>query len=372
MSVGDAAPEVILRPVCTPPSPGQSTPHACAHAPSHLVWRGWDQAHSPMQARHQWRRSRSGPNPQEQPKRPSIPVSAATRNKLQAFHFQPLESESVSGFSDGPARSARVANAAVSAPGAAYMDKENKPFAPAGIDADDGRDAEDAGCASERILWTNPGPHQQHLPDLSLTEKSRRRKRARSSSPCSSSPVPNRQPATPSLHAATLAQATLRTPNAGPAGELWNRFSLVTASHETSPTGSTNPLLAHLLASSSPRPSRKDSDMRPGPNDLKSFAEGYQLRRSLAQAEEDGSSARLAGRQTRCGRLMGRPGPPHQVLDGFGSLADGRWRDTQVHDCRGPASCRPLSITPLASQFPTQGNHCRTVFRHVGVWELRH
>ena len=74
------------------------------------------------------------------------------------------------------------------------------------------------------------------------------RKRARSSSPLSS---PASKLATPAVDVKKLAQV-LKTPRADPALELWDRFSVPGVN--ASPSGLTNPLLAQLLISSSPRP----------------------------------------------------------------------------------------------------------------------
>lgn len=75
------------------------------------------------------------------------------------------------------------------------------------------------------------------------------RKRARSSSPISS---PASKHVTPAVDVKKLAQV-LKTPRADPALDLWDRFS-VPGGAAASPSGLTNPLLAQLLVSSSPRP----------------------------------------------------------------------------------------------------------------------
>lgn len=109
----------------------------------------------------------------------------------------------------------------------------------------------------ERILWNS---ERDTVSSTIFPMISRRpgRKRARSSSP-SSSPS-NSKPTTPAVNVKKLAQA-LKTPHGDPALELWDRFSLPVEDNPVS-SGLTNPLLAHLMVSSSPRPAR-DGDAAP-------------------------------------------------------------------------------------------------------------
>lgn len=99
---------------------------------------------------------------------------------------------------------------------------------------------------NERLLWHNE--HDDIAASISPLVPRRGKKRARSSSPVSS---PLR---TPAVNVKKLAKA-LRTPRADPALDLWDRFA-VGGPESKSPLGATNPALAHLMASSSPRPQK--------------------------------------------------------------------------------------------------------------------
>jgi DNA replication ATP-dependent helicase Dna2 len=103
---------------------------------------------------------------------------------------------------------------------------------------------------NERILWDNSIPSYGSYISPMIGRKGR--KRARSSSPASSPSHP--MPETPAVNVKKLTQA-LKTPNADPTLELWDRFALQ-GGNGTSPSGLTNPLLSHLMVSSSPRPSK--------------------------------------------------------------------------------------------------------------------
>ena len=113
----------------------------------------------------------------------------------------------------------------------------------------------------ERVLWEN-SPVNVDLP--SSTSLRRKRKRAHSSSPASSSQneVSSHFPeAQTSRHVPTL-PVTLRTPKADPADVLWSRF----ASDRRSPSTAGGSLFPQLMQSSSPQtpgpPAQKDSGLR--------------------------------------------------------------------------------------------------------------
>lgn len=120
----------------------------------------------------------------------------------------------------------------------AWQDLLSKPEAP--------KDDENLS-PGERILWRNDQDAGRPVAMSPLIPR-KGRKRARSSSPMSS---PASKHATPAVGAKKLTQI-LKTPRADPAMELWDRFSVPGAN--TSPSGLTNPLLAQLMVSSSPRP----------------------------------------------------------------------------------------------------------------------
>lgn len=107
---------------------------------------------------------------------------------------------------------------------------------------------DDEEAPAEQLLWHNiPDRLSQRISPMIGRKK---RKRARSSSPASS--PSNAMPTTPAVDIRKLSQA-LKTPNADPTLELWDRFALH-GGNGASPSGLTNPLLSHLLVSSSPRP----------------------------------------------------------------------------------------------------------------------
>lgn len=108
-------------------------------------------------------------------------------------------------------------------------------------------DNEKGDSPSERITWDTSNDSFSSASFTPLISRNRR-KRARSSSPISS---PAAAKTTPNVDVKKLAQE-LRTPHADPALELWDRFSVPGV--DASPSGLTNPLLKHLMVSSSPRP----------------------------------------------------------------------------------------------------------------------
>lgn len=124
-------------------------------------------------------------------------------------------------------------------------------------------DAENTGedtSPNERLLWHND--YDLAANNISPLVPRRGKKRARSSSPTSSSPVSR----TPTVNVKRLKQA-LKSPNADPALDLWDRFA-VNGPDTKSPLGTTNPALAHLMVSSSPRPT-KDGASSSGEGNLR-------------------------------------------------------------------------------------------------------
>ncbi|KAL2133720.1 hypothetical protein VTI74DRAFT_1846 [Chaetomium olivicolor] len=192
--------------------------------------------------RPQWQRSKTHPVPQTAAAPPPpLPVSSKTKNKLQAFQFEPApQPDTNSTDPDHTSHRApgAVNNAVTPAGRASWRDLLRKSEAP--------REDENQS-PSERILWRNDLDANQPVAMSPLLAR-RGRKRARSSSPVSS---PASKHVTPTVDVKKLAQV-LKTPRADPALELWDRFSV--PGTNTSPSGLTNPLLAQLMVSSSPRP----------------------------------------------------------------------------------------------------------------------
>lgn len=105
---------------------------------------------------------------------------------------------------------------------------------------------EDDTSPNERLLWHNE--HDDIAAVLSPLVPRRGKKRARSSSPISS---PLR---TPAVNVKKLTKA-MKSSRADPALDLWDRFA-VGGPDSKNPLGATNPALAHLMVSSSPRPQK--------------------------------------------------------------------------------------------------------------------
>lgn len=204
---------------------------------------------------------------------PLVAVSEVTKNKLQKFQFDSRAPE----FDPKPhtAKLPAVPEGATVTTIDDDSDKENatssRPQKPSPADllpvlnattpvarlawqdlmgsGDPSRDDEETS-PSERLLWHNERDNLSSVISPMLARQGK--KRARSSSP-TSSPA-NAKPHTPTVNVKGLQQA-LKSPHADPALELWDRFSLSGKSNDT-PLGVTNPALAHLMMSSSPRPAK--------------------------------------------------------------------------------------------------------------------
>ncbi|KAK3292585.1 DNA replication factor Dna2-domain-containing protein [Chaetomium fimeti] len=190
--------------------------------------------------RPQWQRSKSNPAPRTIVPPPPFPVSTKTKTKLQAFQFETLSDadlDTATSKHTSPPAPDKVINAVTPAGRTAWQDLLSKPEAP--------KDDENLS-PGERILWRNDH-NADHPVAMSPLIPRKGRKRARSSSPISS---PASKHATPAVGSKKLARV-LKTPRADPATELWDRFSVPGAN--ASPSGLTNPLLAQLMVSSSPR-----------------------------------------------------------------------------------------------------------------------
>lgn len=116
--------------------------------------------------------------------------------------------------------------------------------------AEDAEKQHNTTSPDERLRWET----EEMLEDYSPLAPRRGKKRARSSSPVSS-PAYDKARTTAS-NVKRLKQA-LTSQRVDPALELWDRFGVGVPDSDNSP-GATNPVLAHLMVSSSPRPS-KDS-----------------------------------------------------------------------------------------------------------------
>lgn len=113
---------------------------------------------------------------------------------------------------------------------------------------------EDDTSPTERLLWHNDRDDTADM--ISPLVPRRGKKRARSSSPISS-PAGDKI-RTPVVNVKKLKKA-LNSEHTDPALDLWDRFAVGGAVDSKSPLGATNPALAHLMVSSSPRPSKDGS-----------------------------------------------------------------------------------------------------------------
>lgn len=220
-----------------------------------------------------------------------MPISESTKNKLQAFQFDGKISDDAQ---ENPFKPPKP-NVTLPAPG-----KENQRVSPKATNqgsisttpvvnrlawqdliGNNKGSAEDSDPSpSERLTWRHDSG--QHRPGRSPLR--RRGKRARSSSPIPS-PAPSSS-AGPNVDLKGLSEV-LKTPRADPALELWDRFSL--PGIDASPSGLTNPLLANLMVSSSPRPNKENSGPRSEKSLRKSLSCGtnWPKRRRIERVEEE-------------------------------------------------------------------------------------
>ncbi|TDZ51665.1 DNA replication ATP-dependent helicase/nuclease DNA2 [Colletotrichum trifolii] len=187
-----------------------------------------------------WQRSKSNPVTAHTTPRPRVPVSEKTKNKLNQFQFQsatniPLDADDGTG---------KVANDNILTTPSAKLSWTDA------MESNEPKQEKEAS-PGERIVWNNDviPPDRTYLAALSPMMARKGRKRARSSSPISS--PAHDHPATPAVNVKKLSEA-LKSPHADPTLELWDRFSLGNNGNVT-PLGVSNPALAHLMFSSSPR-----------------------------------------------------------------------------------------------------------------------
>ncbi|KAK4158389.1 hypothetical protein C8A00DRAFT_10822 [Chaetomidium leptoderma] len=192
----------------------------------------------PKVRRQQWQRSKSNPAARATVPPPPLPVSAKTKTKLLAFQFD-ADTDDATSNQAPPAAPARADSAVTPAGRTTWQDLLSKPQA---LTDDENL------SPGERVLWRNDHRDAGRPVAMSPLLQRKGRKRARSSSPMSS---PASKHATAAVDVKRLAQV-LKTPRADPALDLWDRFSV--PGTRASPSGLTNPLLAQLMVSSSPRP----------------------------------------------------------------------------------------------------------------------
>ena len=224
-----------------------------------------------QQGQAQWQRakSHSGTIPPKRPARPPVSISTTTKNKLQKFQCQEPTTEQSGSSSSlavaGPKEESHDQGNVASKSNltTAESDPAGKMSRQAPKDGSlktpvsrlawqdlmgvaDPDKQEENTSPNERLLWHNE--HDDVAAKISPLIPRRGKKRARSSSPISS---PMR---TPAVNVKKLAKA-LKKPRADPALDLWDRFA-VGGPDSKNPLGATNPALAHLMVSSSPRPQK--------------------------------------------------------------------------------------------------------------------
>lgn len=247
-----------------------------------------EQSRFPKQRQAQWQRakSHSGAIPSKPPTRPPAPVSATTKNKLSKFQFQkPPAEQSDDTFSNlapiSENQDKPSAGGTTNASENADSNKENQRTE--GQDPTDSKslpgqqkratvtpvsrlvwqdlmgvsdaDRQDEDTSpTERLLWHNDTDDTVDM--ISPLVPRRGKKRARSSSPLSS--PAGEKTRTPLVNVKKLKKA-LKSEHADPALDLWDRFAVGGAADSKTPLGATNPALAHLMMSSSPRPPKDGS-----------------------------------------------------------------------------------------------------------------
>lgn len=213
------------------------------------------------QARQHWSKSKShsfAGATRAPSNRPLEPVSAATKNKLNAFSFHaPADQLDDSDTremadptmlchaeqdgkraSDNKTPNSRTASTPISR--LAWQDLIGMPEI---------KETDEDASPQERLTWdARQGPQVSYSP---IVSRRRHRKRARSSSP-TSSPASSTKPTTAAVNIKQLSRA-LKSPHADPAMELWDRFAL-SGPQSTTPTGANNFALSEFMVSSSPQP----------------------------------------------------------------------------------------------------------------------
>ncbi|CAG9943887.1 unnamed protein product [Clonostachys rosea f. rosea IK726] len=278
-----------------------------------------------------WQRSRSNPsNPQTPSSRPLQPISDTTKKKLNKFIYQSeKEDASSAGRTDSPvdrqlpSEEAGNGRYVTPKPRLSWKDFVNPTGSP---------EEEAETSPNDRLMWDNRLESAKKPSPMS-----RRKKRARSSSPVSSPSFDK----TPAVNVKKLKEA-LKSPHADPTLELWDRYSLnKSESPSTSAIGAMNPTLAQLMISSSPRPS---NGPRRGEGSLRrSMSHGLQCpkRRKV----ENSRSFNVAGDEQREMEAASKYSMVSALLDTVsGSMQDRSSPDNerQVPDSPSPSK-RPAS-----------------------------
>lgn len=352
-----------------------------------------------QQRQAQWQRakSHSGAIPSKPSTRPPAPVSATTKNKLSKFQFQEPATEQ-SDISSNLAPIAEnqdkpSAGEATNALEDVDSNKENlqhdgpDPADTASLPGQQHRatvtpisrlawqdlmgvaDAdkqEDDTSPTERLLWHNERDETADM--ISPIVPRRGKKRARSSSPISS-PAGDKI-RTPIVNVKKLKKA-LKSEHADPALDLWDRFAVGGAADSKSPLGATNPALAHLMVSSSPRPP-KDGSPNHAESSLRraiSCGSHWPKRRRVENASESrpvkdaGENAKSLMVSALLETVNGEISKTERMVDapqGMGSPSIKRRRSPQKqrtfpHPAKSPQPPKSKSAAPRERSPPCRG-----------------
>ncbi|KAH7161400.1 hypothetical protein EDB81DRAFT_344578 [Dactylonectria macrodidyma] len=205
-----------------------------------------------------WQRSKSNPVFQTPKSKPLRPVSEVTKSKLNQFQYKPNADDAVAGNSNLEQLADGVSTEA-QRPSPLNGSKDDNAVTPVTrltwrdlVEPMTTTEDETHISPNDRLLWDNR-QDTLYISALSPMLARKGRKRARSSSPISSPAADKPNP--PSVNVKKLAQA-LKSPHADPTLELWDRYSLNGSQNANTPLSITNPALAQLMVSSSPRPSK--------------------------------------------------------------------------------------------------------------------
>ncbi|KAM7197362.1 tripartite DNA replication factor [Rhypophila sp. PSN 637] len=293
------------------------------------------------QQHQQWQRSKSNPiakAPPPQRPQPLAPISESTKNKLKGFQFDSKISDDTH---ENPLKAPKP-KVTLPAPG-----KENKQTSPKPTSR-----AKVSTTPVNRLAWedllgnqntstadaSDPSPSERLTwrTDIFKKETQRHRKRARSSSP-----IPSPAPASsagPSVDRKGLSEV-LKTPHADPAVELWDRFSV--PGIDASPSGLTNPLLANLMVSSSPRPNKANS----GPRSEKSLRKSLSCGTNWPKRRRSERTERVVEVQTVTDHGSPQPNAKTTMVSALLETVDTELRRSFTEE---------IDMQPLSSPSPTK------------------
>ncbi|KAL6873006.1 DNA replication factor Dna2 domain-containing protein [Trichoderma novae-zelandiae] len=243
-----------------------------------------------------WQRSHSHPNNLQAPSSKNlIPISEVTKKKLNKFLYQGSKDESAAKDGVGGAASASnsetpshlrmIGNSATPVTRLNWSDLL-EPYSQAEEDT--------SVSPNEKLLWNNK-QDPNAFATISPMMPRKGRKRARSSSPVSSPPT--ERIATPTVNVKKLAKA-LKLPHPDPTLELWDRYSMNGPEGQSAVSGMTNPILAHLMVSSSPRPSKNQTALVDKENLRRAASCGYNwTKRRRVEKSKSGSQGSSGQRE---------------------------------------------------------------------------